>query len=61
MPLSNMVPELCGQMTFDLNIDLESHAQDHPKYDNLKGHKLWGERTWKHATDSVTELQGQMC
>jgi len=39
MPLSDMVPELCGQMTFDLNIDLEGHTEGHPKYDNLKGHK----------------------
>jgi len=39
MPLSDMVPELCGRMTFDLNIDLEGPAQGHPKYDNLKGHK----------------------
>ena len=36
MPLSDMVPELCGQMTFDLN---KGHAQGHPKYDNPKDHK----------------------
>ena len=39
MPIGDMVPELCGQMTFDLNIDLEGHTEGHPKYDNLKGHK----------------------
>ena len=46
MSLSDMVPELCGRMTFDLNIDLEGQVQGHRKFDHLKGHRQqYGGRT----------------